>query len=309
MVILTTTVGASPKFPDVGEKDWFYEDVTYFVNKKGIEGMPDGTFQPQATMTKAEFFTILIKTLYGEQEQTTNHWASGYLEKAEEEKIVKQGEYTDYLDIEIKRRDIAKIIKNAFDLTLNGANKETLISSIKDYNKLDNDFREPMLMNVANNIILGYPDGTVRGEKNITRAEAVAILVRAFEPNRRPAVDKPEEPEDNTEIIKKFGYTVPKKLPERMKIEFRDDDLSKDYSELSILIFLQTDLKEQWKITEQVLRSKFNDKVVEKVMKYVKSIDKTHAYKKDYKIFLDKQYIWLSNTIVSCNVQVYDILD
>lgn len=53
--------GASLLFDDVKDTDWFYEDVTYIVNCKLMEGYDDKTFAPADRATEAMMITVLYR--------------------------------------------------------------------------------------------------------------------------------------------------------------------------------------------------------------------------------------------------------
>ena len=50
-------------FPDVNEDDWFYEMVVSAVNYGWVNGYADGTFRPNATITRAEVAAIVNRML------------------------------------------------------------------------------------------------------------------------------------------------------------------------------------------------------------------------------------------------------
>ena len=56
---VTVTVTGFVSFPDVKPDDWFYNGVMYSVGKGFISGLPDGTFGPSVTMTRAQLVQML----------------------------------------------------------------------------------------------------------------------------------------------------------------------------------------------------------------------------------------------------------
>lgn len=50
-------------FSDVSEEDWYYEYLYTAYKKAIVDGNPDGTFRPNDTVNKAEFFKILFNGL------------------------------------------------------------------------------------------------------------------------------------------------------------------------------------------------------------------------------------------------------
>ena len=52
-------------FPDVEFGDWFYDAVTALQAEGIINGMPDGTFAPNETVTRAQFATMIYRAMDG----------------------------------------------------------------------------------------------------------------------------------------------------------------------------------------------------------------------------------------------------
>lgn len=103
-------------YPDVKKEDWFGSAVTIMTDLNLVKGYPDGTFKPNAPITRAEFSTIASKfdKIVGGsvnfKDLESTHWAYKYIASAYQKGWIK-----------------------------------------------------------------GYPDGTFRPERNITREEVVTI--------------------------------------------------------------------------------------------------------------------------------------
>ena len=107
-------------YKDIHENDWYAYAVTFMSEKKLVSGYPDGTFKPNAPITRAEFASIASrfdsladKADLKFSDVSKNHWAYKVICSAE-----------------------------------------------------------------AKGWISGYPDGTFKPEKNITRAEVVSSTNR-----------------------------------------------------------------------------------------------------------------------------------
>ena len=48
-------------FTDIRESDWFYADVSYACRKKWMNGVGGGLFDPQASLTRGTFVTVLYR--------------------------------------------------------------------------------------------------------------------------------------------------------------------------------------------------------------------------------------------------------
>lgn len=111
-----------PIYPDVKKGDWYGSAVTIMSDLKLVEGYPDGTFKPNAPITRAEFATIASRFdkitggAVNFKDLSTSHWAYSYIASA--------------------------------------------------YHK---------------GWVMGYPDGTFKPEKDISREEVVAITNRMLD--------------------------------------------------------------------------------------------------------------------------------
>lgn len=182
------------KFKDVNSKDWFVDTVGKLVELGGINGYTDGTFKPNNTITKAEFTKILISVLghkdipIGEE-----HWASEYIAKAEEINLIDQGEFKK-LDEEINRNEMAKIVSRALDYLgeKHIEDRTEYKHQILDFNSIDK-YQDYILKAYTKGIIAGYPDGTFKGDKSLTRAEASAVIIRVLDERERIIPEKTKE--------------------------------------------------------------------------------------------------------------------
>lgn len=133
-------------FSDVSSKDWFYGYVGYLGKYDIIKGYADGTFKPDAPVTRAEFVTMAVRyyALFNE---------------------VKKSDYT------VNYTDLTKSYWAYSD-----------IAYAKHIGWLN-----------------GYADGTFKGDNNITRAEVVTVTNHATE--RTPDEDYINK---NVSILNKF---------------------------------------------------------------------------------------------------------
>lgn len=83
-------------YPDVTEEDWFYVAVCTLTKGGILEGYPDGSFQPNEPITRAELATMITRfdTKFGKLAITEQfpdvegHWAEEYIEFAATRKYV-----------------------------------------------------------------------------------------------------------------------------------------------------------------------------------------------------------------------------
>ncbi|MGK5508922.1 S-layer homology domain-containing protein [Brevibacillus formosus] len=153
-----------------------------------IHGYPDGTFQPDRTVTRAEMAAILLNAEMVSQSSANkgrffdvadNYWAVNSIHQ-----VSAAGMMSGYPDgtfrpsANITRAEIAAVIYKY--KALQGAGGGTAFFDVRG-----DHWSSPIIAAVvAKGYMAGYPDGTFQPEKALTRAEAVTILNRVL--NRVP---------------------------------------------------------------------------------------------------------------------------
>ena len=146
--------GASSFFSDLDENDaWATGYINVAAQYGYINGYPDGTFRPKATVTYAEAVTMALRVLGYKTyiEKLGGTWPTNYISKAQEVKLLKDVKYTTYLD-GATRGNVALIIWNLlrapmWDVTeenekdgLSFGKGGTMISKyFEDYQYIDED--------------------------------------------------------------------------------------------------------------------------------------------------------------------------
>lgn len=177
------------------DNHWAKENINVLVGKGIIKGYTDGTFKPNNNVSVSEAVKMLITSLGidpGNASKSEGHWATNYMVEAMDRKYILGDELTNW-DRPITRGELARIIVRALDEKYE-ENIEEYSSQIKDYEKIDNEFKEYVLKAYVKGIITGYPDGTFKPDNNITRAEASTMLIRFLEPNERCIPEIIEKP-------------------------------------------------------------------------------------------------------------------
>ena len=176
-----------------------YKEFTYEKEVKDIKeiktfnqyvvGYPDGTFGPEKNITRAEavaMFTRLVRGKVESNSRTTrysdanNQWYSDALNYATEKGYISG--YTDGRfnpNANMTREEFAQMISKYVAENVKKVENNTLIS-FKDVS--DKNWSKSAIQDaLERGIIKGYEDGTFKGDKDITRAEAVRMLNRTFD--------------------------------------------------------------------------------------------------------------------------------
>ena len=81
-------------FTDVAENSWYNNAVSTMCRAGVINGYPDGTFKPNAPITRAEFATIAVRFFQVQQsdknvfDDTAGHWAVKFINAAVENGLI-----------------------------------------------------------------------------------------------------------------------------------------------------------------------------------------------------------------------------
>jgi len=147
---------------------WAEEEIQVAIRNKVVQGYPDGTFRPDDFVSGAEFIKMLIKNLYLGLEDGKEIWYEPYISKAKETLSldVLKLDYTK----KINRKDMAFLLAKAGEIK----NRKTKDTNINFSDVKENYVSEAVKMG----LLEGYPDGTFRPEKLLTRAEAIVVLER-----------------------------------------------------------------------------------------------------------------------------------
>ena len=148
---------------------WSEDNIKNLYLNNIVEGKTETSFDPNGTLTYAEWITLLIKKLgISTQEITGGHWSSRYINAAKREGIL-------FEDIEpdkaISRGEMCKILVKAIEST--GKVLEYGELSFLDKNVCDYD---SVSKAVGLGIISGYEDNTFRPTSLLSRAEAAKII-------------------------------------------------------------------------------------------------------------------------------------
>lgn len=181
------------KFTDVPDKHWAKGTIYKLAaqSTKILGGYPDGTFKPDANMTRAEFVTALIRAL-GYQvtddvvasytDVPENHWAVKYIGTAQQKGIIEPADYAGSFKPEgiISRFEACSMLINSFTNTKTVVNDSsvTMYPVFKDAAKLDQKHRKVVHILYRKGVLQGYQDNTAGLDRFATRAELAAFILR-----------------------------------------------------------------------------------------------------------------------------------
>lgn len=161
---------------------WAKDTIQLFANLKLVNGYADGTFKPDATITRAEFVTIITRT-FGLPAPTTTHsfndvskdaWYNGAINAAFAAGLVNgtsNGGFTP--NEEISRQDIIVILSRVINFAqFTNANPE-----ITDLNKTSEYAKASVEQAISAGVLKGNGEGQVDPKASATRAEAIQLIL------------------------------------------------------------------------------------------------------------------------------------
>jgi len=172
-------------FSDLYIDHWAFPWVEAIANAGLTSGYPDGTYQPENPVTRAEMAVFLLNgmgitppTLDGSHpfSDISGHWAEAYIEELYDQGIT--GGYPDGTyrpESLVTRAEMAVFLLNAMSV-----NPPTLDGS-HPFIDVAGHWAEIFIEELYDQGITGgFPDGTYRPENRVTRAEMAVFLVNAF---------------------------------------------------------------------------------------------------------------------------------
>ena len=197
-LMVMAATGCAFAFPDVSNDYWAAKQINELNAKGVIVGYPDGTFQPDENVTRAEFASMAIKALGQEDIQvaqpvsftdiTTDFWAYDAIQKALYFDLISSESNTFRPEDSVSRAESITMAVNA--LTTQEISEYKALTALQDYEDLKDipqDFLIPAGKAKILNMLVTIPasgDKKLEAKRPATRAEVAAILYRMIEEAR-----------------------------------------------------------------------------------------------------------------------------
>ena len=197
-LMVMTATGCAFAFPDVSSDYWAAKQINELNAKGVIVGYPDGTFQPDENVTRAEFASMAIKALGQEDIQvaqpvsftdiTTDFWAYDAIQKALYFDLISSESNTFRPEDSVSRAESITMAVNA--LTTQEISEYKALTALQDYEDLKDipqEFVIPAGKAKILNMLVTIPasgDKKLEAKRPATRAEVAAILYRMIEEAR-----------------------------------------------------------------------------------------------------------------------------
>ena len=177
-------------FPDVDENDWFYDEVVYVYENGLMNGVENNQFAPNTATNRAMLATILYR-LAGEPavsgdlpftDVAAGTWYTDAVLWAAQNGIVNGlGENTFAPMNTLTREQLVTMLYRYAEAKGYDVSASADLSGYPDAGQVQDYAQPAMAWAVAENIIQGMEDGTLKPAGNASRAQIATILMRFCE--------------------------------------------------------------------------------------------------------------------------------
>ena len=185
--------GNTVVFIDVPTNHWAKDQINYFAEQGIVDGYADGSFKPEAGVTREEFCKLLVSTFKQPLETpetptfsdvAVNRWSYPYVEVCKDFLTGYANPFgglpTFHPAEYATREDIAVALVRMMGFTDKDANNPNYAAyNFRDGGNISPNILAYVSIACERGLISGYPDGTFGPAKGITRAETVVLLNRA----------------------------------------------------------------------------------------------------------------------------------
>lgn len=162
--ILPSVNAATVSLSDI-KGHWAETAINSAVNAGYVSGYQDGTFKPNATITKAEFLKMLVGALKFEVNASTTPWYQGSVDAATSVGIYANDFKSTDWNKTLPRKEMAMLAVRA---------------GITGY-KADYDVKRNMYEATLSGIIGGVAPGDIAPDGTTTRAQAITVIERVLQ--------------------------------------------------------------------------------------------------------------------------------
>ncbi len=207
IALSAATAFAEPAFTDLTKDHWAYPQIMELAKSNVVVGYPDGSYQPDAKITRAEFASMVVKALHQENaiftdminfdDVANDHWAWASIQRAVHFDLISETNDNKFRpDDNVTRAECLEIVVNSLttdEISLEQA-KKILEAKYIDAHAIPEWFVIKAGKAEVLGIIVSIPgkESKIFAEKPATRAEVAAFLFNMMEqvrlaPNKKLA--------------------------------------------------------------------------------------------------------------------------
>ncbi len=171
------------EFTDLDSVSWAKAKINALMESGIIAKSEDKTFNPNRSITRAEFIKLVVEALEITADGDMNFsdvdassWFANFVRRGVAAGIIYGDGENFYPDENIKRQDIATILKRALDYKGVSITNTGYAMSFKDYAKISDYAKESVELLYQYGIINGTDTNEFLPQNNATRAEAAVMI-------------------------------------------------------------------------------------------------------------------------------------
>ena len=188
-LVIMLPAAAQNKFSDVDGNYWANQYVMSLNEANVISGFPDGTFRPDAQMTRAQFASIVagafpqptVRQPIKFKDVPAGHWAEGAISMAYARGFLSgYPDGTFGLDQPITRLEVLLSLTNGLGIK-NTGDKAELLKAFADSGQIPDWASEAIAAATGNGLVVNYPNvQQLNPQRNASRGEIAAIAYQAL---------------------------------------------------------------------------------------------------------------------------------
>ncbi|MGP1386781.1 MAG: S-layer homology domain-containing protein [Thainema sp.] len=224
-IVMQAPVQAQTTFSDVSSSYWAYGYIQALSSRGVISGFPDGTFRPDAPVTRAQFAAMIrsafdapsTRSAINFVDVSSNYWAYSAIREAYTTGFL-SGYPGNVFNPEqnIPRVQVLVSLANGLDYT--ASNVQSTLSYYTDASGIPDYARASVAAATEEMIVVNYPTlNRLNPNRNATRAEVAAFIYQALvSAGEAPAINSPyvvggdqDDDDDTTSVVIPEGTTLP----------------------------------------------------------------------------------------------------
>ncbi|SDD65574.1 S-layer homology domain-containing protein [Paenibacillus sp. UNCCL117] len=181
-------------FVDMNESHWANSAITDLAKSQIISGYEDGSFKPEKHVTREEFAALIAKTFYLDLPGTDSaqtyydvspdRWSFPYIEASKDfltGYYPPSGKAIFNPTTDATREDVAVALVKTLGYQPDELQDNKILERrFYDLGSISPNLRTYVALAVEKQLFDGYPNGTFRGDKQVTRAEVASLLHRVI---------------------------------------------------------------------------------------------------------------------------------
>lgn len=176
-------------FSDVSTDYWAKNFIAELASMEVLEGFPDGTFRPDAPVTRAQFAAMLLKAFtkgkirqgIAFKDVSNQYWAYNAISEAYQMGFLNAVIGKDFNPSQsLSRLDILVALARGLNYQTSGST-DTILSVYSDATSIRSEYRSLIAALTQRGIVVNYPDvKLLNAERVATRSEVSALLYQAL---------------------------------------------------------------------------------------------------------------------------------